>query len=189
MARAFLDVIPVPSSLLLIFRYHLFLLCRILRQPETTVVGNENHNKVESVETMMQLFAGDVIYGDAASSAAGVKNVTLLACFLLAFTFFIQYARHLVHANFLISTPDSEIPVSYVQRAVVWGGNFWYLGPRALHFATFFLFWIFGPIPMFVSSVFTATTLHLLDSNSTPSLQFGDTKKGTRLGAAASTGP
>ncbi|XP_031502701.1 uncharacterized protein LOC116265871 [Nymphaea colorata] len=227
MEKAFLDVMLVPTSLVVMFGYHLFLLYRILRRPETTVVGYENHNKMEWVERMMQggpeatrtalaviatnlsaatvsaslsialasligawigsnslsskLFTGAVIYGDVSPSTEGVKYVTLLACFLLAFTFFIQSARHFVHANFLISTPGCEIPVTYVQRAVVWGGNFWSLGLRALYFATIFLLWIFGPIPMFVTSIFMVTTLHVLDTNSTPLLQYGAPKKGTDL--------
>lgn len=50
-----MDVILVPTSLVVMFGYHLFLLYRILRRPETTVVGYENHNKMEWVERMMQV--------------------------------------------------------------------------------------------------------------------------------------
>lgn len=67
-----------------------------------------------------------------------------------------------------MSTLDSDIPVSYVETAIIRGGNFWSMGLRALYFATTLLLWIFGPIPMFACSVFMVVILHVLDSNSTP---------------------
>jgi uncharacterized membrane protein len=67
-----------------------------------------------------------------------------------------------------MSTLDSDIPVSYVQTAIIRGGNFWSTGLRALYFATTLLLWIFGPIPMFACSVFMVVILHVFDSNSTP---------------------
>ncbi|KAF3789253.1 hypothetical protein EJ110_NYTH18950 [Nymphaea thermarum] len=224
--KELLDVVLVPSSLTLMFGYHLLLLYRVLRWPETTVIGYENHNKKAWVEKMLKRSPGDcsmaldvlssnlsaatylasisialssligtwigstsssnifrsgVIYGDVTPSTTSVKYVTLLAFFLLAFTFFVQSARHFVHANFLISTPDCEIPVAYVQRAVIRGGNFWSLGLRALYFATTLLLWIFGPIPMFVGSICMVAMMHFLDTNSTPLLQFGSSKEGKAL--------
>lgn len=60
----------------------------------------------------------EVVYGDTSQSTASVKYISLLVCFLAAFTCFIHSARYFVHASFLISTLDSDIPVSYVQTAV-----------------------------------------------------------------------
>jgi uncharacterized membrane protein len=90
---------------------------------------------------------------------------------LIFFSFFLIVfcaCRYYVHASFLMSTLDSDIPVSYVQTAIIRGGNFWSTGLRALYFATTLLLWIFGPIPMFVCSVFMVVILHVFDSNSTP---------------------
>ncbi|XP_020081079.1 uncharacterized protein LOC109722435 [Ananas comosus] len=211
-----IDLVLVPSGLVIMFGYHLFLLYRILRCPHTTVIGYENHNKRAWVERMLQsmpeetgialqvisssqtastnlaslsialgsligTWAGgstsktlmaEVVYGDTSQSTASVKYISLLVCFLAAFTCFIHSARYFVHASFLISTLNSDIPVSYVQTAVIRGGNFWSMGLRALYFATALLLWIFGPIPMFACSVFTVAVLHMLDSNSTPLHQF-----------------
>uniref|UniRef100_A0A1D1ZAE6 UPF0182 protein BL1029 n=1 Tax=Anthurium amnicola TaxID=1678845 RepID=A0A1D1ZAE6_9ARAE len=71
-----------------------------------------------------KLFMTEVIYGDTSLTTTSIKYVALLVCFLAAFTSFIQSARYFVHASFLISTIDSDMPVSYVQTAVIRGGNF-----------------------------------------------------------------
>lgn len=127
-----------------------------------------------------KVFMDKVIYGDTSPSTSSIKFITLLSFFLIAFTSFIQSARYFLHANFLMSTPDSKIPVSYVQTAVIRGSNFWSVGLRALYFATTLLLWIFGPIPMFACSVSVVVALHFLDSNSTPlhSYQLSSTKTG-----------
>ncbi|KAM0945916.1 hypothetical protein DsansV1_C09g0089261 [Dioscorea sansibarensis] len=53
--RRYIDIVLVPSGLVIMFGYHLFLLYRILKLPHTTVVGYENHNKLAWVERMMQV--------------------------------------------------------------------------------------------------------------------------------------
>ncbi|PKA49653.1 hypothetical protein AXF42_Ash004194 [Apostasia shenzhenica] len=211
--RGSIDLLLVPSGLVIMFIYHLFLLYRILRHPRTTVVGYENHNKLAWVERMLQpqatpdetslaltvisgsmsassnlaslsialssligtwvgstskVFLTAVIYGDTSPSTSSVKYISLLVCFLVAFTCFIHSARYFVHASYLISTLHSDVPVAYVQREIIRGGNFWSAGLRALYFATVLLMWIFGPIPMFLCSVFMVVILHFLDTNSVP---------------------
>ncbi|KAJ0971615.1 hypothetical protein J5N97_019574 [Dioscorea zingiberensis] len=213
--RSSIDIVLVPSGLVIMFGYHLFLLYRILKFPHTTVVGYENHNKLAWVERMMQttpdetglalqvissslsastnlaslsialssligtwvgsttkVFMSEVIYGDTSAATASVKYICLLVCFLAAFTCFIHSARYFVHATFLLSTLRSDIPVTYVQIAVIRGSNFWAMGLRALYFATTLLLWIFGPIPMFLCSVFMVIILNFLDTNSIPLHQF-----------------
>ncbi|XP_012092412.1 uncharacterized protein LOC105650144 [Jatropha curcas] len=121
-------------------------------------LGNSSNNVFES----------ELIYGDTRQSTMSIKYISLLTCFLLAFSFFVQSAGHFVHANYLISTPDSDIPVKNVEMAVIRGGDFWSLGLRALYFALDLLLWFFGPIPMFISSIIMVIILHYLDYNSTP---------------------
>ncbi|AES80832.1 protein phosphatase inhibitor protein [Medicago truncatula] len=77
-------------------------------------------------------FQSQLIYGDTSATAVSIKYICLLTCFLLAFSCFIQYARRFVHANYLISTPDSFVPISSVELAVIRGGDFWSLGLQAL---------------------------------------------------------
>ncbi|KAK8943947.1 hypothetical protein KSP40_PGU002923 [Platanthera guangdongensis] len=206
-----IDLVLVPSGLAIMLIYHLFLLYRVLRRPEITSIGYENHNKLAWVRRMLQgtteetalaltvisssisassnmaslsialssligtwvgstskVFMTEVIYGDTTQSTSSVKYIALLVCFLVSFTFFIHSARYFVHASYLMSMFDSDLPVGYVQRAVIRGGNFWSLGLRALYFATVLLMWIFGPIPMFLCSFFMVVVLYFLDSSSLP---------------------
>jgi uncharacterized membrane protein len=209
--KEYLDLVLVPSGLLIMFAYHLFLLYRYLNCPHTTVMGFENNDKIAWVERIMQIDKRDVgvalsvissntsaatflasvsltlcsligvwiansskeflqselIYGDTRPSTMSIKYISLLTCFLLAFSCFVQSARSFVHANYLISTPDSNIPAQNVEVAVIRGGDFWSLGLRALYFALDLLLWFFGPIPMFVSSIVMVIVLHYLDTNTT----------------------
>lgn len=110
----------------------------------------------------------ELIYGDTRPTTVTIKYICLLTCFLLAFSCFVQSTRHFVHANYLISTPDSFVPVSSVEIAVIRGGDFWSLGLRALYFALDLLLWFFGPIPMFISSLAMVLVLNYLDSNARP---------------------
>ncbi|KAK3207068.1 hypothetical protein Dsin_021114 [Dipteronia sinensis] len=114
------------------------------------------------------VFESRLIYGDTRAATMSIKYIALVTCFLLAFSCFVHSASHFVHANYLISTPDSDIPVKYVERAVIRGGDFWSLGLRALYFALNLILWLFGPIPMFVSSFIMVIILHSIDINTTP---------------------
>jgi uncharacterized membrane protein len=221
-----LDLVLVPLGLMIMSGYHLYLLHRCLRSPETTGIGYENHYRKAWVERVLQvegkdgglyltvitstitastflastslapssligawvgssshnIFISSVVYGDTSSSVITVKYIFLLICFLVAFASFLQCARSLVHANFLISMPNSDIPVSYVQKAVIRGSTFWSIGLRAIYFATNLLMWIFGPIPMFVTSLVMVAILNILDTNSTPLHQFQSAKSHSLFG-------
>ncbi|KAF3952478.1 hypothetical protein ACB098_06G071600 [Castanea mollissima] len=218
--KGYLDVILVPSGLLIMFGYHRFLLYRCLRFPVTTAIGYENHYRKAWVEKMLQVeakgrgpclsvisstisaatffastslalssligawvgstsndfFKSIFVYGDTDPYIISVKYVSLLFCFLVSYASFLQSIRSFVHANFLISMPNSDIPVEYVQMALIRGSAFWSVGLRAIYFATILLLWIFGPIPMFVSSVAMVVILHILDTNSTPLHHFQPAK-------------
>ena len=123
------------------------------------------------------IFKSNFIYGDKSSSTISFKYISLLTCFLLAFACFVQAARYFVQVNFFITMPNSEIPVKYVQKAMLRGGTFWLLGLRALYLAISLLLWIFGPIPMFVSSVILVVIMHNLDKNSDPLHEFHPVNK------------
>ncbi|KAK4439153.1 hypothetical protein Salat_0250200 [Sesamum alatum] len=112
------------------------------------------------------------IYGSRSLSMVYIKYIAVLSCFMVAFACFVQTARYFVHANFLISMPNSDIPVSCVVKDVIRGNNFWLIGLRSLFFATNLLLWIFGPIPMFLCSVIMVGVLMSLDRNTTPLHQY-----------------
>ena len=112
------------------------------------------------------LLDSTIIYGDKSESTMALKYISLLTCFLLAFSCFVQSARHLVNASYLISNPSNDVSASSVVLPVIRGGEFWSLGLRALYFALNLLLWFFGPIPMFVCSISIVIILHCLDTNS-----------------------
>lgn len=118
------------------------------------------------------LFRNSLVYGNTSTSIISVKYISLLICFLVAFGSFLQCVRNYVHASFLITMPNADIPVRYVQKAVVRGSACWSLGLRAIYYATTLLLWVFGPIPMFAASVVMVLILHMLDRNVTPLHQF-----------------
>ncbi|XP_073148298.1 uncharacterized protein [Henckelia pumila] len=111
------------------------------------------------------IFQSKLIYGDTRPATMSIKYISLLICFLSAFSCFVQSSRCFIHANYLISTPGTDVPSEYVELAVIRGGDFWSLGLRALYFATTLLLWFFGPIPMFATSVVMVALLHSLDSD------------------------
>ncbi|XP_043722586.1 uncharacterized protein LOC122669799 [Telopea speciosissima] len=109
-----------------------------------------------------------LILGDTSSTTIFLKYISILLSFMLAFAAFVQSARYFVQSDFFISTPITNIPVTTVQSTLIKANNFWHLGLRLLYFAMAFLFWGFGPIPMFASCVIMVMILFFLDSNSTP---------------------
>lgn len=132
--------------------------------------------------TGKSILSSAVIYGDTRMTITSYKYIALLTCFLLAFASFVQMLRNYTLAAFLISMPHCEIPVSYVQKPVIRGSNYWTIGLRALYFATSLIMWIFGPISMFVSSVVMVAVLYHLDTTSTePYLFRSQFKRGNFL--------
>lgn len=61
--------------------------------------------------------------------------------------------------------PKAQVPIEYIVEALIHGGNFWQVGLRAIYFAITMLMWMFGPIPMFISSAATVAVLYVLDVN------------------------
>ncbi|KAL6655823.1 hypothetical protein ACP70R_006649 [Stipagrostis hirtigluma subsp. patula] len=197
--KSSMDMVLVPCALVILLGYHLLLLYRVRRRPHTTVIGYENHSKLAWVHRMARTAAlalGVITDGVSASTtlaslcialpsliavsgdtnqaapatATTAKHASLLACFLAAFTCFVQSAGCYVHASFLVSALGSDdAPASDLRRDVLRGGGFWSAGLRALYVATALLAWVvFGPAAMLACSVLTVAVLHLLDSNSTP---------------------
>ncbi|XP_042510475.1 uncharacterized protein LOC122085924 [Macadamia integrifolia] len=117
------------------------------------------------------------ILGNTSAATISLKDMTMFFAFLLSFGGFIQSVRYYVQANSIISMPNTDVPVNYVQRLMLMGNNFWHIGLRLLYFAMVLLFWSFGPIPMFVSCVVMVIFLFFLDSNGEPLHQFGPVVK------------
>ncbi|XP_010684248.2 uncharacterized protein LOC104898836 [Beta vulgaris subsp. vulgaris] len=106
-----------------------------------------------------------IIYGDAGLPITSIKYISILLFFLLAFASFIQSSRCYVQANLFLSMPKAAVPEDFIVEALVHGANFWQVGLRAIYFAITMLMWIFGPIPMFLSSAAMVAVLYVLDVN------------------------
>ncbi|XP_030528790.1 uncharacterized protein LOC115739707 [Rhodamnia argentea] len=208
-----LDLLLVPSGLVIMFTYHLFFLYKYRHSPETTVMGVENVDRRAWVEGIIKLtldkrtFATNVIsssvtaatflasvsltlssllgawiasstvgsmfrliggLGDLDPSTTAIKYMSLLACFILAFAFFLQSARHFIHANYLVTTQDDSISKEDMKVVIIRGGEFLSLGLRAIYFALALLLWFFGPVPMFATSAILVMILYHHDIHSIP---------------------
>lgn len=108
------------------------------------------------------------VYGDKSFGLILVKYFSILTCFLVAFASFLLCVRSLVHATYLLSMPNSQVPAEFIQRAVVRGSALWAVGFRAICFGATLLLWIFGPIPMFMFSLVVVLIFSIVDANSTP---------------------
>ncbi|GJY37412.1 zinc finger, CCHC-type containing protein [Tanacetum coccineum] len=172
--KEYLDLVLVPSALMVMFGYHLWLLYRCLNCPHTTIIGFEKNDKKAWMDktslsvplsvlsynisaamvlssicltlcaiigawvaNSSSIFQSKLIYGDTSLSTISIKHICLLLCFLLAFSCLVESTRSLIHATYLISIPDSNVPV-------------------------------LGPIPMFATSITMVCMLYFLDNNKEP---------------------
>jgi uncharacterized membrane protein len=109
-----------------------------------------------------------VLLGDKLLVTSSIKLLCVLVCFLVAFLCNVQAVRYYSHVSFLVSIPIGPsapgLSPEYVNKAIARGGQFWSIGLRAFYFSFPLFFWLFGPIPMFVSSVVLVVLLHFLDT-------------------------
>ncbi|MED6168596.1 hypothetical protein PIB30_013091 [Stylosanthes scabra] len=112
------------------------------------------------------------VFGDRSEFGLSIKFFSILVCFLLAFLLNVQSIRYYSHASILINVPFKKLSTSlrhqmltaeYVAATVNRGSYFWSLGLRAFYFSFPLFMWIFGPIPMFVTSFVLIFILYFLD--------------------------
>ncbi|XP_062074821.1 uncharacterized protein LOC133778815 [Humulus lupulus] len=112
------------------------------------------------------------IFGDKSEASLSIKYFCILACFLAAFLFNVQSIRYFNQASILINVPykkksqddqHQQLTVDFVERNVHRGSFFWSLGLRTFYFSFTLFLWIFGPLPMFVSSLVLVFMLYFLD--------------------------
>lgn len=215
MEKKDLDYILVPSGLLVMVAYHMWLLHRIMKHPNNTVIGintvtrrywvrammeDVSKNGVLAVQTLRNnimastLLASTaimlssliavlmtsrswdksefIVFGDRSELGFNIKFFSILVCFLVAFLFNVQSIRYYSHASILINVPfkkmsldhhHQHLTAEYVAKTVNRGSYFWSLGLRAFYFSFPLFLWIFGPIPMFLSSFVLAFMLYFLD--------------------------
>ncbi|CAM8974094.1 unnamed protein product [Rhodiola kirilowii] len=114
--------------------------------------------------------ASKLVYGNKAPITSSVKYMAILLCFLVAFLCNVQSIRYYAHVSFLATLPTSmgrRDAIEYAARSLNRGSYFWSLGLRAFYFSFPLFLWIFGPIPMFLSSCIITWLLYFLDTTST----------------------
>lgn len=109
-------------------------------------------------------------YGDDSNLGFSIKFFSILVCFLAAFLLNVQSIRYYSHASMLINVPtgksksgEESVTAEYVWKTVNRGSYFWSLGLHAFYFSFPLCLWIFGPIPMFFSSLVLVFLLYFLD--------------------------
>ncbi|KAJ9568246.1 hypothetical protein OSB04_004212 [Centaurea solstitialis] len=128
----------------------------------TTTTTNNNHHSI------------GITFGEGTKLRLTFKFFSITICFLVAFLMNVQSIRYFSHASMLINVPYKKITnftsprltAAYVAATVNFGSYFWSLGLRAFYFSFPLFLWLFGAIPMFVSSVFLVFMLYFLDITS-----------------------
>ncbi|XP_060963614.1 uncharacterized protein LOC133033072 [Cannabis sativa] len=112
------------------------------------------------------------VFGNKSEASLSVKYFSILACFLASFLFNVQSIRYFNQASILINVPykkksqddqHQQLTIDFVERNVHRGSFFWSLGLRTFYFSFTLFLWIFGPLPMFVSSLILVLMLYFLD--------------------------
>ncbi|XAR72573.1 hypothetical protein NMG60_11019260 [Bertholletia excelsa] len=124
--------------------------------------------------------ANEIVYGDRSRLGSSIKFFSILVCFLVSFLLNVQSIRYHSHAGVLINVPyhklilhDSDdhcqngrkLMAAFVARTMNKGSYFWSLGLRAFYFSFPLFMWIFGPIPMALSSLILVFLLYFLDTS------------------------
>ncbi|KAL1539816.1 hypothetical protein AAHA92_24252 [Salvia divinorum] len=193
MEKQILDYVLVPLGLLVMLSYHLWLLRQVLRRPSTTVIGinaairrawvgammaDTAKNGILAVQTLRNNIMASTVLASTAimlssiiavlmSSSGGefsAKFLSILVCFLAAFMLNVQSIRYYSHASMLINVPAGDLKTAeYVCRTVNKGSYFWSVGLHSFYVSFPLFLWIFGAVPMFVSSLALVFLLYFLD--------------------------
>ncbi|XP_074271642.1 uncharacterized protein LOC141595573 [Silene latifolia] len=108
-----------------------------------------------------------LIYGNKTPLVASVKYFTLIFCFLVAFLCNVESLRYYGHVSFLATLATSQgntEAMEYAARSLNKASMFWSFGLRAFYLSFVLFLWVFGPIPMLVSSCVMSIVLYFLDT-------------------------
>ncbi|XP_047325231.1 uncharacterized protein LOC124929020 [Impatiens glandulifera] len=118
-----------------------------------------------------------LFFGDTGDRMLTIKFFFILVCFIVTFLLNVQSIRYYNHVGILINVPCKNINLNhwtkaeYVGRTLNRGSYFWSLGLRSFYFTLPLFLWVFGPIPMFISSLSLLSLLYFLDVTTPPEIQ------------------
>ncbi|KAL3696748.1 hypothetical protein R1sor_010824 [Riccia sorocarpa] len=104
--------------------------------------------------------------GSQTAVSLAVKYMALLAGFLAAFLCYVQSIRYTNHVNFNINLPEykGDMTIDYVADILERASDFHTIGTRVFYMTIPMLMWIFGPLPLFVSTIVLVPIWYHLDS-------------------------
>ncbi|KAG6627560.1 uncharacterized protein LOC122297338 isoform X2 [Carya illinoinensis] len=160
MQERFLDYVLVPSGLLLMGVYHVWLFITILSNPRRTVIGLNAECRQAWVFSIMNdpmkngVLAVQTIRNNIMASTL-LATVAITLCSLIS-----------VVVSTTITSPGAASKSTYTSETVfsVKGSLFWSLGLRAYYVSFPLFLWIFGPVPMFVCCCIMPFILYFLDT-------------------------
>ncbi|XP_010263285.1 PREDICTED: uncharacterized protein LOC104601589 [Nelumbo nucifera] len=119
----------------------------------------------------------DTVYGAHGEFMVALKYVTLLFIFLFAFLCYSLSIRFVNQVNFLINSPQDPLGIvtpEYISELLEKSFTLNTVGNRLFYSALPLLLWIFGPVPVFLSSIAMILILYNLD------FVFGTGKSGVK---------
>lgn len=135
--------------------------------------------------TAMTTMVGYVLTNDKKSLASGkgdmlmlgerglpigpqIKLATLVPCFLIASLCYVRSTTFYNNVSLLLGMLShlnmSLLASEHLKTSLVWASLFRWIGNRAFCISFPLFIWLYGPIPMFCSSLFTIVLLHHQDS-------------------------
>ncbi|URE02070.1 hypothetical protein MUK42_20639 [Musa troglodytarum] len=186
--KSYLDLVLVPSSLLLHILYHCWLWRKDNDKKNILAVQSIRNAIMASTlmaTTSILLCSGlaavisstysikkpldDALFGAHGEFMVSLKYVTLLLIFLFAFLCYSLSIRFINQVNFLINTPccghdGSPVTPQYVCDLLEKGFFLNTVGNRLFYAALPLLLWIFGPVLVPLSSLIMVPILYNLDT-------------------------
>ncbi|KAH9763722.1 hypothetical protein KPL70_001260 [Citrus sinensis] len=165
-----LDYVLIPTGLLVMGVYHIWLLYTILRFPRRSVIGLNAESRHQWVHSIMTdplkngTLAVQTIRNNIMASTLLATTAITLSSLIGVFSI-----RYYAHVSFLVTLPTSKGNTNYIEyvaRNLNRGSFFWSLGLRAFYLSFPLFLWIFGPIPMFVCCCTMSFLLYFLDTTS-----------------------
>ena len=114
-------------------------------------------------DRLSQVWASTAAVGSIDQHLWFIKIVALLVDLMCAFVFFSQSVRLNAHVGVLIGVPAAHLSPRVVARLFIRAGRYHTWGMRCYYLATPMVFWLFGPIPLFVSAIALVAALYFLD--------------------------
>jgi uncharacterized membrane protein len=131
-------------------------------------------------ENIVHSWNGLGMFGSHSRELWIIKVICLLVDFIVAFFSYAMSIRLATHVLFMLNVPQAsyieypELSHECVANRLIQAGNMISLGMRAFLFAIPLVFWLFGPVFLFLSTIGLVITLNRLDrheaASSRPSL-------------------